>query len=281
MLRERLQSGLLLGAALLAAAFFLPPSGALVMLLLICLLAMLEFYALLDRSKIPHFKVVGIVSGLAVVAATWLSEESQARGACDYSEIALFGAAAAVFLRQLGHRSGERAWETMGGTLLGIVYVAFLFNFFTRLLTEWGNWEGRFLIIYLVVVVKFNDIGAYFVGCAFGRHKLIPRISPAKSWEGLFGGLVASVAASAVVYLITNQQRGAISMTLADALACGLLLGAAGVIGDLVESTLKRAAGVKDSGSLILGMGGILDVLDSLLFAAPVLYAYASWFMTA
>ena len=95
--------------------------------------------------------------------------------------MALFCSLALIFFRQISHKNGARPWETMAGTCLGILYVAFLFNFITKILSSWSDQEGRFLILYMIVVVKCTDIGAYFVGCAIGKHKLIPRISPGKT----------------------------------------------------------------------------------------------------
>ena len=129
-------------------------------------------------------------------------------------------------------------------------------------------------------------MGAYFVGSLVGRHKMFPRISPGKTWEGLAGGFLAGIAASMILYWLWRSpdpslpvaEFGRLSLTWGHALFLGAFLAAIGVIGDLVESLLKRSAGLKDSGQLFPGMGGILDVLDSLLFAAPALYFYLRWF---
>lgn len=279
MLRHRLQSGVLLGGALLAAVYFLPAPAVLAVLLLIGFLALVEFYALLDARQIPHFKVVGVASGLLLIAGTWLALRSSWAHRAEAEGFLLFVVTAYIFLRQISHKNAERPWDTMAGTLLGIVYVAFLFNFIVKLLTAWGDLEGRYLVLYLALVVKLTDIGAYSVGCAIGRHKLIPRISPAKTWEGVAGGILTGLGGSLLCWKLGHGHLGSFSVTLLDAVVLGLILPVAGVIGDLIESLLKRAAGVKDSGRLILGMGGILDVIDSLLFAAPLLYIYARVFL--
>jgi phosphatidate cytidylyltransferase len=159
------------------------------------------------------------------------------------------------------------------------MYVAFLLNFFTKLLIQWGQLEGRYLILYLIVVVKSTDIGAYFTGCYLGKHKLIPRISPAKTWEGCIGGVLFAMLISVVYYHTQTHRMGTLDFKLYDALILGLILSISGVVGDLIESLLKRASGVKDSGAIIQGMGGLLDVVDSLLFAAPLLYVYVLFFM--
>lgn len=276
MLKHRVASGLLISAALFAAARWLPFPGILAVLLVVVAVALWEFYGLLEGARIPHFKYFGLAGGLLLVLATGLMRN---RGAHPES-IVLYGVTAAVFLRQFPQKNNPRPLESIAGTLFGVLYVAFLFNFFTRLLVDWGERDGRLLALYVISVTKLSDIGAFFVGCAFGRHKLIPRISPAKSWEGCLGGIGAAVAGSGVAYLLTKRYWVAVRLGLVDALALGVLLALAGIAGDLTESLFKRAAGVKDSGRIVLGMGGLLDVLDSLLFAVPMLYLYAAFFLT-
>ena len=131
----------------------------------------------------------------------------------------------------------------------------------------------------LIVVVKMTDIGAYVVGCGFGRTKLIPKVSPAKTWEGCAGGVASGLIGAVLVYMFFYQKWGSLDIGLYDIILLAPLLSVFGIIGDLAESLLKRSAGVKDSGSWIQGMGGFLDVLDSLLFTAPILYIYTRLFM--
>lgn len=128
--------------------------------------------------------------------------------------------------------------------------------------------EGLWWAVWVIGGVWVNDTMAYIVGRLFGRHKLIPRISPGKTWEGTVGGILATTVASGLA--------GPLILGLAWAPSCllGALIGMAGSIGDLVESYLKRAAGVKDSGRLLPGHGGVLDRIDSLLFVAPLVYYF-------
>jgi len=268
-----------MGAAVFAAAFWLPPVGVLLVLMLICGLALWEFYGLLDASGIPHFKLVGLAGGWALIAATWFSLLKGDGVPHDSDWLVLFATVTVIFLRQFPQKNNPRPLVTIAGTLLGVMYVPFLLNFFTKILMQWGDSGGRWMLVYLILVVKMTDIGAYFTGCTFGRHKLIPRISPAKTWEGCFGGVLAGVAASCLFLLVSRGRMGVLPMSLGDALVLGVLLAFTGIVGDLTESLFKRAAGMKDSGRIIHGMGGILDVLDSLLFAAPAMYAYVRFFM--
>ena len=278
-LRQRLQSGFLIGGALIAGVFWMPTAGVLIALLTVGGLALWEFYGLLNAANIPSFRYVGVVSGLALIATTWFSLRASGGQPSDMEWILLFFITCAVFLRQFPQKNNPRPLETIAATLFGIMYAGYLFNFFTKLLTAWGEVEGRLLVLYLVLVVKCSDVGAYFVGCAIGRHKLFPRISPAKSWEGLGGALLAGIVVSVLFRAISGGQLGMLTMGVGDSLILGVVLVVVGILGDLTESLFKRAAGVKDSSRMILGMGGLLDVLDSLLFTAPALYAYVRLFM--
>lgn len=268
-----------MGVALLAAAFWLPSVGVVLLLVAVCGFGTWEFYRMLDVAKLPHFKMVGVLAGMMLIAATWWSLFSSNGQSANGEWLVLSLAVSAIFVRQFSQKDNPRPLETIAVTLLGLMYVPFLFNFFTKLLMTWGEADGRLLLLYLIAVTKCTDIGAYFVGCAIGRHKLVPRISPAKSWEGVFGGIATGVLASLVFIRLAGGFFDSVGLTYRDGLILGVLLAVFGVIGDLAESLVKRAAGVKDSGGLILGMGGLLDLIDSLLFAAPPLYVYVHWFL--
>ena len=186
----------------------------------------------------------------------------------------LFG----VFARQMFRPTGKHApLEAMAYTLFGLMYVAWLFNFMTKIIyvvprTPHGATLGQFYVLYLVVVTKFTDMGAYLVGSRIGRHQMMPHISPAKTWEGFFGSLVFAVAGSFLLVLLIPKQLAWFNFFHATIL--GLLIGLAAVVGDLGESIIKRSTGVKDSGALLPGIGGMLDLIDSLLFTAPLLFFY-------
>lgn len=128
---------------------------------------------------------------------------------------------------------------------------------------------GGYTVLSIFVTIWVCDSGAYFAGRAFGRHKLFPRVSPNKTWEGALAGMAAAVAA-----FVLLQQLLLPYLQVRDALVCGGTIGLFGQMGDLAESLLKRDAGVKDSSALIPGHGGILDRFDSLLFVAPLLFFY-------
>ncbi|MDZ4815727.1 MAG: phosphatidate cytidylyltransferase [Verrucomicrobiota bacterium] len=173
-------------------------------------------------------------------------------------------------------RSGERSpLETVGGTLSGFIYVPWLWHFLSLLVFAVPGLttkEGGHLLLYLLIVTKFTDMGALLTGMAFGRHKMSPKISPKKTWEGFAGGIVLSVASSFALKMILGDNLPVISV--ASSIYLGLILALSSVAGDLAESLLKRGANIKDSGSIVPGIGGVLDLIDSLLFTAPILYLY-------
>lgn len=152
-------------------------------------------------------------------------------------------------------------------TVFGPVYTALLFSCVVMLRCSDPGFEGGLLTFGVMGSVWVNDAAAYFVGSRFGRHRLAPKISPNKSMEGLWGGLVGCV----VIWLaIAALHVRGIGFPLA--ILCGVLVGAFSVVGDLFESRLKRGVGVKDSGSIMPGHGGLLDRSDSMLFGCTVAY---------
>ncbi|MCX6170049.1 MAG: phosphatidate cytidylyltransferase [Ignavibacteriales bacterium] len=175
-------------------------------------------------------------------------------------------------------RNKESAIANLGTTLLGIFYIGF-FSAAILDLREFYNdsaftyAQGGYLIISILVSIWICDSAAYFIGSAYGLHKLMPRVSPNKSWEGAVAGFFF-----AIVGMIAARELVLAFLTMKDAIAIGVIVGIFGQLGDLVESLLKRDSHVKDSSSLIPGHGGIFDRFDSLLFTAPIVYLYLTFF---
>ena len=136
-----------------------------------------------------------------------------------------------------------------------------------------GVFEGRWWFLYLLLVTKASDVGGFILGSIIGKHKLAPHVSPGKTIEGALGGFALSFIISIFLFYWWGIRESWMSITLLDAISLGILLPIIGQIGDLAESLLKRDAKVKDSSSLP-GMGGFLDMVDSLLFTIPVLYIF-------
>jgi phosphatidate cytidylyltransferase len=168
------------------------------------------------------------------------------------------------------------ATAAVGAAMFAFVYLGLMFGFLLALRREHSAW----VVAGVLLITKSCDIGAYFTGRSIGRHKLIPWLSPGKTWEGLLGGIItAALAAMGGLWLYRHfvGLAGLGAMPWAYAALVGALFAIAGQAGDLLESVLKRDAGVKDSGQTLPGLGGILDVLDSILLTAPL----AFWLLTS
>jgi phosphatidate cytidylyltransferase len=243
------------------------------------LVALWEFYRMLDHKGLPTFKVTGMICGALMLAGSfYYFRKMGPAGSYDFEIAALLFFLLTVFGRQMFARLREdEPLQTMAYTLFGLLYVLWLFNFMTKIVyllprSSTGAVTGQFYCLYLIVVTKFSDMGAYLVGSVVGRHQMIPHISPKKTWEGFFGALGLSLLASLALFKLMPGHLSMLTWTHATLL--GLLLGFAAVIGDLAESIIKRSTGVKDSGHFLPGIGGALDLIDSLLFTAPLLFFY-------
>ena len=178
-----------------------------------------------------------------------------------------------IFIRQFTRKNTFEALGGLATTLFGLAYIAALFSYFFYIRTTKNPDQGAWLVFYLILVTKMGDVGAYAVGNLLGRHTLVPRISPKKTIEGFVGAVVLSTVTAVLAQPLLGQQKifGQPASPLLSVIL-GIILGICGQLGDLAESLLKRDCQVKDTGKLMPGLGGVLDVIDSLLFTAPVLY---------
>lgn len=171
-------------------------------------------------------------------------------------------------------KNGQNPLINTALTLLALIYIAIPLSSWLNIAYYFSHQdfqEGRWWLFYLLAVTKVTDMGAYFIGSMWGRHKLAPYLSPGKSWEGALGGLLFGILTSLGFYLATPQIP--IELSLLQSIGLGFILSSMGQIGDLAESLFKRDAGVKNS-SQIPGLGGILDMLDSLVFTSPIVYIF-------
>lgn len=280
MLKHRVLSAVVILAVVFGAAAFLPAVGLFLIVLTLALLGTVEFLSFLRSARFPHHPRLVVVGAVALLASLYFSlRHGRVLAPEEMELLVLVLYVAAVCVTPVWLAGTGNPMHGVFASIGALLYVPFLFGFLLKLLFGWPIGEGRLLVLYLILVVKFADIGAYFVGCSFGRHKLIPRISPGKSWEGCAGGVGASLLMSLAFYAVWGGDFGVVRLHLHDAVALGLILPVVGIHGDLIESMFKRAADVKDSSAMVRGMGGWLDVLDSLLFAAPALYLYARLFL--
>jgi phosphatidate cytidylyltransferase len=251
------------GLPLLLAALLLgPPIVGVAIVAAAALLGAAEFFALLAAGGIAPLRATGFLL-LAVIFVDVARPGLFPGPVWPLAAVALLGS---MLLRS---RDIALAVPSGAGTLLGAAYLGALGGSIAGLRVLGPVEEGAWRVLLLLAIVMTADTAAFFVGSAFGRHKLAPAVSPGKTVEGLVGGLVGGIVGALVV-----RSAGLRSLPLAHAVWLGFGAAALGTAGDLAESLLKRWAGVKDSGALFPGHGGMLDRLDSLLFAAPVLYYY-------
>ena len=230
------------------------------MVAIIAVLAMYEFLSL-GRKKGYEVPIPLCIAIMLVIMAAfilpWLSVELGM-----FTALLLIPASYVLSKKPL-----EDSLPSSAVSVLATTYVGMLGGSLIRLHNDFP--EGWKLVFFLLLVVWLGDSGAYYVGKQFGKHKMSPRISPKKTFEGLIGGICASMITAIVIHFTFLPQ-----FPLVHAIIAGAILSVSGVIGDLAESMWKRSADVKDSGTLLPGHGGFLDRFDSIFFTAPILYCY-------
>lgn len=268
----RTLSGIVLLAVVLAAAYGgVYAYGA--FLLLILVVGMWEFYKLAHATKSSPQAGVGIAAGIVLFLSGFSLFVGDEGGLMLGNEHFIGSILYFMLLVPLTFvielfRKGETPLRNVAVTLAGIWYVALPMTlmFFIPLMLNGGVWRAEAFLFYLFIVWA-NDVCAYLVGMTLGRHRLCERISPKKSWEGFFGGVAGALGMGAIGASVVGGS-------------CGLWLGLAaivavsGVLGDLVESMFKREAGVKDSGNILPGHGGMLDRFDALMISSPMAFVY-------
>ena len=275
----RTLSTILLWSLVGGVVYSLKEAGAMWILNLCATLTLFEIYTILGRLGYAANRVSGLVTGGCMIPVSFYFEGS---GMDVLAVGALLGSSACVLFPQ-----AQRGMyiKRLLPTFFGLLFVTFLLSYFVRIIqfadvpSENGTLGfGLFFCLWVVIVAKFSDIGALLVGKAIGRTKMAPSISPGKTVEGLIGGFGASAGIGALIpWLVTVQFPGVVScgewiFSPAQGAIWGSLIALSAVIGDLIASVLKRLAGMKDSGGTIPGIGGLFDLTDSLILAAPTGY---------
>ncbi len=250
---------LLLGLVYLGGWYF----GVLVLVL--GLLEQYEVYGLMEQAGVRPWKVAGLLLGVL------LALRALVPFALPLALVGLLGV-----LAWSPFSKGEQPLSSLGGTVLGALYPTALLAFLTDLRLAQGptvgDNEAFFLTSTVFLLIWATDILAYYTGKALGKHKLAPTISPKKTWEGAIGGALGAVAV-AVVLKLTLIAFLAWPHVIALALICGVI----SQVGDLAESRFKRSVGVKDSGTILPGHGGVLDRFDAMVLAVPLAYLYLAY----
>ncbi|PYK59305.1 MAG: hypothetical protein DME21_13495 [Verrucomicrobia bacterium] len=278
---RRLLTSIVLWTVVISALFsgnkLISDGVFLVIMMALAGFGLLEFYGLVEKRGLICFKEWGVFGGLLLIASTffYLSgvlgiQEAPAK-ANDFETSLLIIFVLGLCVRQFVSTHNTAGILAISTTLFGLMYVPWLLNFIQKI-NFFPKANGTYYVLYFILVTKFSDTGAYAVGSLIGKHKMIRRISPGKTWEGFAGAVAVSTLASLLFAHFTGERLT--GMNWKHAVILGILLSTSAVIGDLIESLFKREAGVKDSGHYFPGIGGILDLLDSLLFNAPLMYLY-------
>jgi phosphatidate cytidylyltransferase len=282
-----LQARLLTASILVPYILFVIAWGRLWVLgtvIVVVLLAQREFYGLIEDKGAHPITGFGLAAGAALQVVAYLGNEY-------HVTILLTVTLLVVMIAQLGRAQITEALASISGTFFGIFYVGWLLSHaivlreFYRVIAMRYRPEdaiaagiapesGAFLLTFALAVVVWSDAGAYFAGRAYGERKLAPRISPGKTVEGAIGGVLGGTISGLVFKAIFDFFWPELSALVGWGLAIffGIVLSVAAIVGDLIESLLKRDAQVKDAGAMLPGMGGILDRIDSPLLAIPVMY---------
>ncbi len=235
-------------------------------------LGLYEFYLLARKKDIKPDVVAGYLGGAALFTIFYFASPSPGADRLDVQTIVLvillllIGTLVAATLRGAPY---DKMIASAGATILGVLYVVLLGSHLVAVRTGFPHPLSADLLSFFFLILMGSDIGAYYVGRAFGKHKLAPTISPGKTWEGVAGGVAAALVLGAVAHYWFFRE-----LPLKFALPLAAVMVLLGILGDLTESALKRGAGAKDAAKILPGHGGILDRLDSLLFNAPLLYYF-------
>ena len=253
----------ILFAAIAGKGFFLA------FVLLLAVMGYGEFLEFARKKSSFSLVVSGYATVIALVANAYFH-------AVDYYVIILVSLILTMLVELF--RNKQSAINNLGATFLGILYVGILFSSLVELRQFYSDLQyehGGYLVIAILATIWICDSAAYFGGISLGKHKLFPRVSPKKSWDGAVFGFSFSIFAMVIAHntIVTFLSSW-------DAIIIGIIVGTVGQMGDLVESLLKRDAGIKDSSHLIPGHGGMLDRFDSLMFVAPVVLLYMKFFVS-
>jgi phosphatidate cytidylyltransferase len=252
--------------------------------IVVTLVAQRELYGLIEDKGAHPITGLGLAAGAALPVVAYVGNEYHAT-------VLMTVALLVAMILQLGRRQSTEALASISGTFFGIFYVGWLLShavvlreFHRVMLARYGESEamqlgivpdsGAFLLVFTLAVVVWSDAGAYFAGRAYGQHKLAPRISPGKTVEGAIGGVIGGTISGLVFKGLFELWWPELSQLIGwwAVAIFGVILSIVAIVGDLVESLLKRDAQVKDAGAVLPGMGGVLDRIDSPLLAIPVMY---------
>jgi phosphatidate cytidylyltransferase len=239
-------------------------------------LGLFEFYVLSKRLQIKPDTGAGFLGATAIFVISLFFSDPSLNLSFNLllTQLTLIVLTAGVLIAAALRGAGfEKMISSVGATLLGVLYVGLLGSHLISLRVGFTQGLSADLLSFFFLVLMGADIGAYYTGRTIGKHKLAPKISPGKTWEGVIGGVLAALGMAALSHFWFFRE-----LPLKWALPLALVMTVVGILGDLTESALKRGAGAKDAANILPGHGGILDRLDSLLFNAPLIYYFARFY---
>lgn len=241
-------------------------------ILMICALTaggLYEFFYLIKRKDIPIYSYTGILLGLMIPLSIFMRFELTR----NWELLFIVCGALMILLMQFSRKDTKNAIVGLSTTLFGVLYVSWFFSFLVKIRYLLPGVDGVLLLGFILMVTKGGDVGALLIGSWLGKHPLMPSISPNKTVEGCLGGMLFG----ALLAVICRSWLPNIShFTVGHVALMGCFFSGLGQVGDLSESLIKRDCNVKDSGRLLPSFGGVLDLIDSLLFSAPAFYLYMS-----
>lgn len=228
-----------------------------------------EFFYMVKKKDVPIYSYIGTFIGLLIPLSIFTHFELTKNWELLFIVVGFL----LILLMQFNRRDNKNAILGLSTTLFGVLYVAWFLSFLVKIRLLLPGVEGVKLLAFILLVTKGADIGAYIVGSKFGKTPLMPSVSPNKSVEGCVGAILFS---TVLALIFRSFLPESIDYPTAQVMLMGAFFGSLGQLGDLSESLIKRDCGVKDSGKLMPGLGGILDMIDSILFSAPAFYLYIS-----
>ena len=234
-----------------------------------------EFYILCKRLQIRPDTGAGYLGGVAIFVVS-LFFTDLAFNLLLIQLILIVLTAGTLIAAALRGAAFDKMIASTGATILGVLYVSFLGSHLLSLRLGFKPELSAHLLSFFFLVLMGADAGAFYIGRALGKHKLAPKISPGKTWEGVIGGILAALGMAALSHFWFFHE-----LPLKLALPLSVVMMVVGLLGDLTESALKRGAGAKDAANILPGHGGILDRLDSLLFNAPLIYYFARFYFSS
>jgi len=258
-MKKRILTSLVIVSIISSVIFIYPACGIIVTFLIVA--GLYEFFYMVEKKGVQLFKPLGLCVGALIPITIYFKFDMAEGWQFFIIVVALF----LLFLLELTKKENHQAVLSISATIFGVLYIAWCFSFIIRIRQLPG---GIVYVVFLLLVTKSSDIGAYFWGMKYGKTYLAKRISPKKSLEGAIGGFLTSLTVGSIFTLFVR------SFMVWETYFLIMILAIISQLGDLFESLIKRDCKVKDAGRMLPGMGGVLDVIDSIIFTAPTFYIY-------